>query len=167
MGSTKNLVKNHKNKKKAYTFSERCSIFKSDYTVGHKSNHQSLDTSISTKKIKSLRQKNPALMAGIKAGPQQQLFNRIIKEIDMETMKEQWNELITYWDSWESNQGRIVPANELRFSWDDYKEDIVTVSKDIDKLVERLSPFNSKYVKNLSNKTDSARIDALKKVSSK
>merc|ERR1712228_113041 len=26
--STKNLVKNHKNKKKAYTFSERCSIFK-------------------------------------------------------------------------------------------------------------------------------------------
>ena len=126
--STKKLIKNRKTKKnKMPTFSERCSIFKSDYVIGHEGQNQTNNTSAPVQQTHSIRN-NPALLGDIKAKPHERLFKKIISEIDEDTMKEKWRELIVYWDSWEGNQGRTDEAHQLRFDWDEYTDDIITVS---------------------------------------
>merc|ERR1712129_668753 len=84
--STRELIKNKR--RKIPTFPDRCSIFKSDYSIGHEMQKEEEMNSPLTKE-KSM----PAqLLAGIKEGPQQLIFNKIIKEHigDMDAAKEKW-----------------------------------------------------------------------------
>eukprot|EP01084_Bolivina_argentea_P173636 300777_1 len=142
-----------KKKKKRLTFSDRCSIFQSNYVIGSKSKEE--------EKSKKLP---VGLLGGIKKSGKERLFDKIINNINENERNEKWNELIEYWDSWKNNRDiNMEEFNDLqRFEWDKYNNDINNVSQTIDKLIETLKPIDGNWKQ---AKKDKERIDKLRDIS--